>query len=81
MKKVLSFLKWQLTQFDLGDVYCLLGVGLALGSLFNQYILLMALAWIIFGICYLIYFSIRTSYNKFQQEQNQLFEKIKNSGN
>lgn len=81
MKKVLSFLKWQLTQFDLGDVYCLLGVGLALGSLFNQYILLMALAWIIFGICYLIYFSIRSSYKRFQQEQNQLFEKIKNSSN
>lgn len=79
--KVLSFIKWHIRQITLDGVlwaiFCFCGS--AYVSSKNQTYLYIAQALFLYGVGKFSIWMIKESYEKFQKEQQQLFETIKHS--
>lgn len=80
--KLLSFLRWKYRQSTFEDICWWIGaflIGIGVGADFDRRIMILGvLCWM--GI--LVNFTIKhykKEYEEFKQEQNQLFETIKNS--
>jgi len=79
--KVLSFLRWKFRQSTFEDICCWTGaalIGAGFGS-DNQYFYIAGVfAWMTIFVKYLIN-HYKREYQEFKEEQNQLFDTIKNS--
>jgi Ca2+/Na+ antiporter len=79
--KILSFIKWHIRKLTLDMalwmVFCFCMSSWATSK--NETMFQVAMVLFVYGFCKLTWYFVKESYEKFEKEQQELFDKIKHS--